>query len=397
MKRNQVNAIERGEIFTPLHIVTEMLDNIPNEVWRQPHYKWLEPSCGKGIFIDEIYKRLIVYHSEDHIFTNMLYACEIWKPNVIATKQKFDKLNLYVGNTLEMSWDFKFDVVIGNPPFNQGGIRSWNGKHHGEENKTIWFPFVEKAFEWLNPNGLLVFITPASWLCKINKYHLYFCEKQIEWLKILGSQESNKIMKAAIPITLFIIQNKKNGDKTRIGQDTILLDPNESIPFGSFNIFNKLRNFIKKHNCPLEVETKLIWEAIGDKTPLPCDYCLEDKWAVDTITKKEGILVKKVETIHKDGDKRKLIIANKLSLYGAFIDDGKLSLCGKNKFYILGDNLELILKILNFKVMDMLVTNTKYNQSYINKEVFEFIPDLRKLGITDITEEEFYKLVRINF
>ena len=49
--------------------------------------------------------------------------------------------------------------------------------------------------------------------------------------------------------------------------------------------------------------------------------------------------------IHKDANKTKLIIANKCSFKGIFIDDGKLGLTGCNKYYILGNNLELLLKI----------------------------------------------------
>lgn len=406
MKRNPVNAIERGEIFTPLPIVNEILDKIPSYVWRQSQYKWLEPSSGKGVFLEEIYKRLRVYHNEEHILTNMLYACEINEKNVNITKSKFNHLNIFVGDTLHMNWDFHFDVIVGNPPFNQGGIRSFNGKSHGTQNKTIWHKFVEKAFEWLSPNGILAFITPLTWLCKRNKHHLLFCEKHILWLKLLGGHTSNKVMDAFIPMSLFVLQNKINEDKkpTEIisqvkdtHESILYINPNHSLPLGYYSIFNQLKKFIEKHNCPLEVEVKLILNPIGDKIQLPSDYCLEDKWAIDTLTKKKGILVKKVETIHKDGDKRKLIIANKLGFYGAFIDEGKLSLCGKNKYYILGDNLELIQKMLTFKVMDILSCYTKYSQEFLHKDVFQYIPDLRKLGIIDINEDEFYKLVKINF
>jgi hypothetical protein len=48
-------------------------------------------------------------------------------------------------------------------------------------------------------------------------------------------------------------------------------------------------------------------------------------------------MVKKVNEKHIYMDKRKLIIANKASFNGAFIDDGKLSLTGSDKFYIMGD------------------------------------------------------------
>ena len=33
---------------------------------------------------------------------------------------------------------------------------------------------------------------------------------------------------------------------------------------------------------------------------------------------------------------------------------------------------------------------------FLNKESFEYIPDIRKLGIKDITEEEFYKLIGLD-
>lgn len=116
-------------------------------------------------------------------------------------------------------------------------------------------------------------------------------------------------------------------------------------------------------------------------------------WAIDTYTIKEGIMVKKATEIHPDANKRKLIIANKSSFVGAFIDEGKINLTGCNKYYILGDNLELLLKLLNFKISSIITHFTKYTQYFLDKEVYSYIPDIRKLGINEITEDEFYKLI----
>ena len=113
----------------------------------------------------------------------------------------------------------------------------------------------------------------------------------------------------------------------------------------------------------------------------------------DTYTIKEGIMVKKAIEQHPDANKRKLIISNKASFTGAFIDEGKLSLTGNDKSYIIGDNLELILKLLSFKISDMISHFTKYRQDFLEKEVYTYLPDIRKLGIADITEDEFYKLI----
>ena len=107
-------------------------------------------------------------------------------------------------------------------------------------------------------------------------------------------------------------------------------------------------------------------------------------------------MVKKATSQHHDADRTKIIIANKTSFKGAFIDEGKLGLGESDKYYILGDHLPLILKMLNFGIMSIISQYTKYNQDFLNSEAFSFIPDLRKLGITDITEDAFYHLVGVS-
>jgi hypothetical protein len=38
---------------------------------------------------------------------------------------------------------------------------------------------------------------------------------------------------------------------------------------------------------------------------------------------------------------------------------------------------------------------TKYGQNLLDTDFFTYVPDLRKLGYTDITEDEFNKLISI--
>ena len=49
--------------------------------------------------------------------------------------------------------------------------------------------------------------------------------------------------------------------------------------------------------------------------------------------------------------------------------------------------------MLDFKISAIISSYTKYGQDFLDKDAFKYIPDIRKLGITDITEDEFYKLV----
>ena len=75
-------------------------------------------------------------------------------------------------------------------------------------------------------------------------------------------------------------------------------------------------------------------------------------------------MVKKATEQHPDANKQKLIISNKASFTGAFIDDGKLSLTGNHKFYILGDKLKLVKKILDFRIISIIGHYTKYGQDF---------------------------------
>jgi hypothetical protein len=341
---------------------------------------------------------------------------ELNKKNVFICHQIFNvnnqyKLNLYEGDTLELNvvseWEVSlnsFDVILGNPPFNKGGIRSHTGKLLGDKNETIWPKFIVKSFEWLKPDGFLAFINPLSWLKKSHSLHNEMLEKHIVWLKLWDNSQSKGVINAKIPISLYVLQNQRNttNKKTEIisilkrrhltTTSTEYLNPNYSIPLAFHSIFDKLVGFIETRNLQLEYNTKTV-KSSGIKTKIPKEYTLEDMWAVDTYTIKHGVMVKKATEQHPDANKRKLIISNKASFNGAFIDEGKLSLTGNHKFYILGDNLELVTKMLNFKIINIIGHYTKYGQDFLDNEAFKYIPDIRKLGIADITEDEFYKLI----
>ena len=433
MKPKQKEKQENGEVFTPMSLIFEMLDNLDKHyikehgrsIFTEKDFKWFDPASGMGNFPVAVYLKLMeglksqIPNDEErkkHIIENMLYMSELNKKNVFICHQIFNvnnqfKLNLYEGDTLELNvvseWGValnSFDVILGNPPYNKGGIRSHTGKQLGDKNETIWTKFIEKSFEWLKPDGFLAFINPLSWLKKSHSLHNEMLEKHIVWLKLWDDSQSKGMINADIPISLYVLQNTLNtqNKKTEIISEIKrkkltttsfeYLNKNYSIPLAFHSIFDKLIQFIEKHNCSLEYKTKTI-KSSGTKAKIPTEYTLEDMWAIDTYTLNEGILVKKATEQHPDANKRKLIIANKRGFKGAFIDEGKMSLTGNHKFYILGDNLELIKKIMDFNISVVISDYPKYGQSFLDSEAFKYLPDIRKLGLADITEDEFYKLI----
>lgn len=64
MKEKIIKSKQRvkdfAEVFTPAHIVKDMCDLIPDSVWNNIESTFLEPSCGNGNFLVEIYRRKLV-------------------------------------------------------------------------------------------------------------------------------------------------------------------------------------------------------------------------------------------------------------------------------------------------------------------------------------------------
>ena len=433
LKPKQKEKQEHGEVFTPMVVVFELLDKLDSHyfaehgrsIFSEKNFKWFDPASGMGNFPVAVYLRLMeglaeqipdVEERKKHIIENMLYMSELNKKNVFICHQIFNvnnqyRMNLYEGDTLELNveseWSIapnSFDVVLGNPPYNKGNIRAAQKDQSGMKSETIWNRFVDNTFKlWLKPDGYLVFINPLSWLKKSHALHNTFLEKRIIWLKLWDYIRSLSKINGKIPISLYVLQNSPNNNrKTEIVSEiqsrrfyttsSEYLNPKYSIPLAFHSIFNKLANFIESQNLQLEYKTKTV-KSTGVKTKIPAEYTLDDMLAVDTFTIKDGVLVKPVTEHHPDANKRKLIISNKASFTGAFIDEGRLSLTGNHKFYILGENLELIEKMLRFKIMDIISHCCKYAQEYLENDAFHYIPDIRKLGLMDIGEDEFYTLI----
>ena len=83
-----ITNVGNDEVFTPAKVCNEMLDSLPDEVWHNPNYKWLNPCTKNGIFEREIAIRLdkglsdIIPDTEKrrkHILQNMIYAIGLTK------------------------------------------------------------------------------------------------------------------------------------------------------------------------------------------------------------------------------------------------------------------------------------------------------------------------------
>ena len=185
---------EKGEVFTPLKLIFEILDKIPNHVWYNPNLKWLDPANGIGNFPIIIYYKLMdclkdIYIPSNfngkslskHIIEDMLYMVELSLENYLTSKSIFNiidpdsKSNIYNGSFIDddddedfenvINFNINFDIIVGNPPFQYR-------KKENIKSKVIWDLFIIKSMELLNDDGFLVFINPQGWREYNNRFKL---------------------------------------------------------------------------------------------------------------------------------------------------------------------------------------------------------------------------------
>jgi hypothetical protein len=249
---------ERGEVFTPISLIEEMLDKLPSEVWNNPNLKWLDPAAGIGNFPIIIYLRLMKGLGEDipdeetrrkHILEKMLFMVEI-NPNNVSTLNRIfcgDKyrLNIFEGSFIDgndidrkpyervFNPKMEFDVVVGNPPYNKGSTGTGN---------AIWPLFVSKSLKILKQEtGYLTFIHPSGWRkpeSEKSKYRGLFklltSENQMIYLEMHGIKDGQKTFNCGTRFDWYLLQKTKLFKDTTVKDETGNLNENVNMGLYSF-------------------------------------------------------------------------------------------------------------------------------------------------------------------
>ena len=246
----------KGEVFTPIELVNLILDKIPSDVWTNPKSTFLDPCMGTGTFLSEIVRRLIdIYGYSELDAKSRVYGYEIRIKYINKLKRR-GYVNIQHKDFLSDEIKMKFDVVIGNPPYQK--TQESKGKRGGGD--TLWDKFVIKSLsDVVKDGGYLCFIHPTIWRKpqseksssrEVNKLMM---NKQIHYLEMHDSNDGMKTFNAGTRYDWYILENNQIYKSTIInGEDRNDVEVNLAdysfIPNSDLEFFDSLLHKDGKKN-----------------------------------------------------------------------------------------------------------------------------------------------------
>jgi hypothetical protein len=375
------NKLYYGEVRTDFILIDKILDLIPRSLYFLPYKKWLDPCCGNGYFMMCLYKRLFntlrtSFPDKDerhtHIITNMLYMIDINDEHINTLKTIFgDNANIINEDFLQYDTDkLDIDIIIANPPYN-----------FPNKSNAIWHLFFNKFIHSIPDNGHLAVIIPSIWLKKTHNFHNFINQFHISALHTMDSTETNKIFhyKAQTPTTYF-----HNSLEMYIQYRNNLTIPMKNQQF-LMNLKLKIKNnYIKAVKTNLDIGFR------NKTTKFSSHY--SDIYKYININ---SCILANNNPVHKlcYSDKPcayhgipKIILSHKMFGIPYYDSEGSYGIPTKDNYVILNKSHEEFLKLeamFNSKCIRHIFNSFRYRMSNIEKEAFEFIPDLSLLKDID--------------
>ncbi|MFA5601592.1 MAG: Eco57I restriction-modification methylase domain-containing protein [Phenylobacterium sp.] len=112
----------------------------------------------------------------------------------------------------------KFDVVLGNPPYQAPKIRTI-GKPLGSCGSRLWHKFVELSFDICKDDGYISLIHPSLWRKPENKLYPLFKENNLIYLDINDINTGRKTFGVSTRYDWYVVQKSNYSGKTKINDE----------------------------------------------------------------------------------------------------------------------------------------------------------------------------------
>jgi site-specific DNA-methyltransferase (adenine-specific) len=298
-----------AEVPTPVKLVEEMLETIPQAFWKKPQ-KVFEPCCGKGNFVLGIFDRFYNGLEETYpdeidrcrvIMTECIYYADLTALNVFITTEimkchvqsrcSLDELdyefNQYTGDTLELNIGDKWNILledvstIGNPPYSTDPSKP--------DTKPLYDKFIEKYIG----GKLLLFVVPSRW---------FIGGKGLDGFRDFMMKRKD----------IAFIQHEENSKKWFGNNVDIEGGVNYFLKDASYDglcLFNGIAYDLSKYDCIIKPKYHNIIDFVSNMESIITKYCSSGyfKYRTNDSRLKENGKIKCYVSLQKSSDRCKYI------------------------------------------------------------------------------------------
>ena len=136
-------------------LVAEMLDQLPDSVWASDSTTFFDPAIGGGQFVHAIEQRLRAHGHSNTNIRKRVFGLEDSELHIRYAVNKHKLVGQYAKKPYEKFFELdttvKFDVIVGNPPYQKENSKA--------KRWTLWEEFVKKSKTLAN---VVIMVTPQS-------------------------------------------------------------------------------------------------------------------------------------------------------------------------------------------------------------------------------------------
>lgn len=202
--------------------------------------------------------------------------------------------------------------------------------------------------------------------------------------------------------------------------DNVLLKDDINIPVCYDNLLNKFYNLTLKYGqinyesynkSDFKQNNKMLSINKKDSEKKYNDVVSEEyiknnsdkKFGLETCTFKNKYIYRLLEEDRDNKQYTKLILCYKSGLKYGYIDEGKLSVVGRNNYYIVDEvnNLKILQKYLSLNFVELINQSLKFNSNFVDNIIWNFIPnilnfeEIRDVDVNDIDNDFINKLFKL--
>ena len=227
--RTLSNKEKYGEVFTPVKLVEEMYNTLFHEIYMPKNIikNVFEPGAGKGVFYD-------IFQNKHNSFPGGYYVMNEINPERYSTlmqvahasgNDSIGEVELAIDDVHNLDFESsayyqKFDLVLGNLPFNGGGkkvtpnTKLRNNLNTNSKASAIWTSITRLMFQKvLKYGGFYYCIIPAIWMKedRANIYDLFCKQYTIHYIKCYDCYQAHKLFdyNCHTPVCYVLVEKKQ--------------------------------------------------------------------------------------------------------------------------------------------------------------------------------------------